>query len=168
VFLTAAERTSTLHLPDTGISDGRRWRPILAAVLILLLCSAAGGATAAEGGKKAEKGGEGAVEGPTYVRLPPIVLPVFEGNKITRRAGIVLALELEPGKTEVELEPKRRQLYDAYISDLYALYDQESGTGRVIDAVRIKQRLQSTSDRILGPGFVHEVLIQQAYERPQS
>jgi flagellar basal body-associated protein FliL len=169
VFSTAAERTLTLHRPATGISDGGRWRRILAAVLLVLLCGAADRAMAAESGEKSQKGGgEGAVEGPTYVRLPPIVLPVFEGNRITRRAGIVLALELEPGKTEAELEPKRRQLYDAYISDLYALYDEESGTGRVIDAVRIKQRLQSTTDRILGPGFVHEVLIQQAYERPQS
>ncbi len=73
-----------------------------------------------------------------------------------------------PARPKLELEPKRRQLYDAFISDLYALYDQESGTGRVIDATRIKQRLLDTSDRILGPGFVHEVLIQQAYERPQS
>jgi flagellar FliL protein len=133
-------------------------------MLLVLLCGVADHAIAAEKSGNAE----GVIQGPAYVRLPPIVLPVFEGNKITRRAGIVLALELEPGRTEAELEPKRRQLYDAYISDLYALYDQESGTGRVIDAVRIKQRLQSTSDRILGPGFVHEVLIQQAYERPQS
>jgi flagellar FliL protein len=136
-------------------------------MLLVLLCGVADRAMAAESGQKSGNA-EGVIQGPAYVRLPPIVLPVFEGNKITRRAGIVLALELEPGKTEAELEPKRRQLYDAYISDLYALYDQESGTGRVIDAVRIKQRLQSTTDRILGPGFVHEVLIQQAYERPQS
>jgi len=140
---------------------------VIAAVLLVLLCGVADCAMAAESGQKPGNA-EGVIQGPAYVRLPPIVLPVFEGNKITRRAGIVLALELEPGKTEAQLEPKRRQLYDAYISDLYALYDEESGTGRVIDAVRIKQRLQSTTDRILGPGFVHEVLIQQAYERPQS
>jgi hypothetical protein len=135
--------------------------------LIALLFGLGGRPAAAEEGKKPATG-EGAVQGPTYVRLPPIVLPVFEGTHITRRAGIVLDLELEPGRTELELEPNRRQLYDAFISDLYALYDQESGTGRVINAVRIKERLQGTCDRVLGPGFVHEVLIQQAYERPQS
>jgi hypothetical protein len=164
VSSTAPERTSSLRLGAIGISDIRRWRPFIAIALIALLFGEANAATAAEAPKK----GEGAVEGPTYVRLPPIVLPVFEGNRITRRAGVVLALELEPGKTETDLEPKRRQLYDAFISDLYALYEQESSADRVIDATRIKQRLQDTCDRILGPGFVHEILIQQAFERPQS
>jgi hypothetical protein len=133
----------------------------------MLLLGGAGVAAAAEAPQKGQTG-EGAVEGPTYVRMPPIVLPVFVGNRIARRAGVVLALELEPGKTEAEMEPKRRKLYDAFITDLYALYDQEGGDDRVIDAERIKQRLQETSDRILGAGFVHEVLIQQAFERPQN
>lgn len=133
----------------------------------MFLLGGAGVAAAAAAPEKGQKG-EGAVEGPIYVRMPPIVLPVFVGNRIARRAGVVLALELEPGKTEAEMEPKRRQLYDAFITDLYALYDQEGGDDRVIDAERIKQRLQETSDRVLGAGFVHEVLIQQAFERQQN
>ena len=158
-----------MRLRDTGISKEGRWRPALAvvAIVLLLLVGGAGASTAAEAPEKGEKG-EGAVQGPTYVRMPPIVLPVFVGNRIARRAGIVLALELEPGKTEADLEPKRRQLYDAFITDLYALYDEEGGDDRVIDAERIKQRLQDTSDRILGAGYVHEILIQQAFERPQN
>jgi flagellar protein FliL len=151
----------------TGISEDGRRRPVLAVVVIALLLGGAGAAMAAAPPEKGEKG-EGAIQGPTYVRLPPIVLPVFVGNRIARRAGIVLALELEPGKTETDLEPKRRQLYDAFITDLYALYDEEGGDDRVIDAERIKQRLQETADRILGTGLVHEVLIQQAFERPQN
>jgi flagellar FliL protein len=115
---------------------------------------------------KPPKGGAGAVEGPTFVKLPPIVLPVFNSqNKVTRQAGLVLALELNPGKTEADIEPSRRQLYDAFITDLYSLYDQTGGAGRVIEPGLIKQRLQETSDRVLGPGIVHEVLIQQAFER---
>jgi flagellar FliL protein len=110
--------------------------------------------------------GDGAVEGPTFVKLPPIVLPVFNSqNKVTRQAGLVLALELNPGKTEADIEPNRRKLYDAFITDLYSLYDQTGSTGRAIEPGLIKQRLQETSDRLLGPGIVHEVLIQQAFER---
>jgi hypothetical protein len=80
----------------------------------------------------------------------------------------VLALELEPGKTEAELEPNRRKLYDAFIADLYDLYDQLGAENRVIDPSVIKQRLFVTSERVLGPGFVHEVLIQQAFERSRG
>src|SRR5262249_18495600 len=119
---------------------------------------------AQEHGKKPE----GAVDGPTFIKLPPIVLPVFSGDKISRQAGLVLALELEPGKSAADFEPNPRKLYDAFITDLYQLYDQCGGSGRVIEPPIIKQRLFATSERILGPGFVHEVLIQQAYERSRN
>lgn len=129
----------------------------------------AGAALAAEHGeKKPAKGekGEPAVEGPAFVKLAPIVLPIFNSeNKVTRQAGLVLALELEPGKTAADLEPSERQLRDAFITDLYALYEQTATAEHVIDVALIKQRLQDTSDRILGPGIVHAVLIQQAFER---
>ena len=90
MFSTAPERTLTLRPEAIDISDARRWRPVLALVLIVLLFGLAGRrAAAAEGAKPAA--GEGAIQGPTYVRLPPIVLPVFEGNRITRRAGAAAA-----------------------------------------------------------------------------
>ncbi len=129
---------------------------------VLLLAALA---QAAEHGERPAKV-EGTVDGPTFVTLAPIVLPIFnKENKVTRQAGLVLALELEPGKTAADLEPKRLRLRDAFITELYALYDQVGGADRVIESSLVKQRLQETSDRILGPGIVHAVLIQQAFER---
>jgi hypothetical protein len=126
----------------------------------------AGAARAAEHGEKKPDKGEPAIEGPAFVRLAPIVLPIFNSeNKVTRQAGLVLALELEPGKTAADLEPTGRQLRDAFITDLYGLYEQTANAEHVIDVPLIKQRLQETSDRVLGPGIVHAVLIQQAFER---
>jgi len=133
-------------------------------LLALLVGIPRPGGAAEEHGKPKE----GAVAGPTFIRLAPIVLPVFAGNRVSRQVGLVLALELEPGKTEADYEPHRRRLYDAFISDLYALYDQLGGNDRVIEPAVIKQRLLETSQRVLGHGFVHEVLIQQAFERPRS
>jgi hypothetical protein len=135
----------------------------VALILALSALPSVGTGWAEEGKPK-----EGAVEGPVFVKLPPIVLPVFSGNRVARQAGLVLALELEPGKTEAELEPNRRKLYDAFIADLYDLYDQLGAANRVIEPTVIKQRLFATSERILGPGFVHEVLIEQAFERPRG
>jgi hypothetical protein len=125
-----------------------------------------GPAFAAEHAEKKPAKKEGAVEGPAFVKMAPIVLPVFNSeNKVVRQAGLVLALELEPGKTEADLEPNQRKLRDAFITDLYALFDQAGGAEHVIDVAVIKRRLQETSDRVLGAGFVHAVLIQQAFER---
>jgi flagellar FliL protein len=151
----------------TGIFDrGRASRRAIRLALAFAVSLIALPAMAADHGQSKPPKGEVAVEGPTFVKLPPIVLPVFDSqNKVTRQAGLVLALELNPGKTEADVEPNRRKLYDAFITDLYTLYDQTGGAGRVIEPGLIKQRLQETSDRVLGPGIVHEVLIQQAFER---
>jgi flagellar FliL protein len=150
----------------TGIFDRRTSRRAIPLVLAAALSLVALSAMAADHAQSKPPKGAGVVEGPTFVKLPPIVLPVFNSqNKVTRQAGLVLALELNPGKTEADIEPNRRQLYDAFITDLYSLYDQTGGAGRVIEPGLIKQRLQETSDRVLGPGIVHEVLIQQAFER---
>jgi hypothetical protein len=130
--------------------------------MLLLVASA----RAADHGEKKPAKGEGAIEGPAFIKLAPIVLPIFgNDNKVARQAGLVLALELEPGKTAADLEPNQRKLRDAFITDLYTLYDQNAGAEQVVDVALIKQRLQETSERVLGPGIVHAVLIQQAFER---
>jgi hypothetical protein len=92
------------------------------------------------------------------------VLPVYNGNRVTRQAGLVLDLELVQGKTEADVEPNRRRLYDAFITELYAIYETRGDADRVIDPTQIKQMLQGASDRVLGPGVIKQVLIQQAFE----
>jgi hypothetical protein len=148
----------------TGISSARRAARLVVAVAAMLALPC--GAFAAEHGEKKPAKGEAGIEGPAFIKLAPIVLPIFsKDNKVTRQAGLVLALELEPGKTAGDLEPNERKLRDAFITDLYTLFEQNAGADHVMDVALIKQRLQDTSDRVLGPGFVHAVLIQQAFER---
>lgn len=152
----------------TGISSPRRTGRRLVVAVAAMLVLASGAFAAEHGEKKPAKGenGEAAIEGPAFIKMAPIVLPIFnKDNKVTRQAGLVLALELEPGKTAGDLEPNERKLRDAFITDLYALFEQNAGADHVMDVALIKQRLQDTSDRVLGPGFVHAVLIQQAFER---
>jgi hypothetical protein len=103
--------------------------------------------------------------GPTFVNLPAIVLPVFEGNEVTRQASIVLTLELAKGVSEAVVKGQEPKLVDAFVGDLYQLYEQRAAASRVIDAAEIKPRLQVAADRVLGPGVVAQVLIQQAFER---
>ncbi len=136
------------------------------AAALLLVAHGAVAQHAKPNTSKEEKGP--AIEAPTYVQMRPIILPIVEGNRVTRTAGVVVVLELEKGKTEAELEPSRIRLRDAFITELYTFIDQHKESARALDAVAVKERLQATSDRILGPGFVHEVLVQQAFERPRK
>jgi hypothetical protein len=114
---------------------------------------------------EAAVGQERKPDGPTYVNLPAIVLPVFEGRDVTRQASIILTLELEKGRLEGPVKEQERRLLDAFLGDLYQLYDRRASADRVIDPAAIKPTLQESANRILGPGIVREVLIQQAFER---
>lgn len=135
-------------------------RTLAAAAAVLLLLSHAMASPARASSEAPPPPG-----GPVFVKLAPIVLPVFNGESVVRQAGVVLALELEKSRTEADVAPQRPRLMNAFIGDLVELYEQRQGADRVIDAAAIKERLQGTAERVLGPGIVHEVLIQQAFER---
>ncbi len=147
-----------------GSSISERAARLLLAVVLAAAAPAGGRALAAEAVKPK---GE-AVDGPTFIQLRPIILPIVEGNRVTRTAGLVLALELEKGKTALDFEPKRDKLRDAFITEIYTYIDQHSEATRVLDVSALKARLQQTSDRVLGQGFVHAILVEQAFERPRA
>ena len=100
-----------------------------------------------------------------FVNLQPIVLPVIERNAVTRQVAILLTLELGDGHSTEEFEPKRRQLVDAFMRELYRLYDARSGADRIVDEGVLKARLLRTASAMLGPGFVRAVLIRQLTEQ---
>jgi flagellar FliL protein len=104
-------------------------------------------------------------DAPVFVNLQPIVLPVIERNAVTRQIGILLTLELGKDQTTESIEPKRRQLVDAFVQELYRMYDARSGASRVVDEAVVKAHLQRTADSVLGPGVVHAILIRQLMEQ---
>lgn len=106
------------------------------------------------------------VEGvPDFVDIQPIVLPVIERDAVTRQVGIVVTLELTGGQRADDVEPKRRQLTDAFIRELHTIYGWRSGSDRVVDQELIKHRLLITADTVLGRGVVHAILIRQLLEQ---
>ena len=114
-----------------------------------------------------EKGVKGPpVEGvPDFIDIQPIILPVIERNAVTRQVGIVVTLELAQGEHADAVEPKRRQLTDAFIRELHTLYAWRSGSDRVADERLVKRRLLLVADAVLGQGVVHAVLVRQLLEQ---
>jgi flagellar basal body-associated protein FliL len=104
-------------------------------------------------------------EGPVFVKLAPIVLPVIEANSVTRQVGILVTLELVEGQSMASIEPKRRQLRDAFITELYRIYGWRSTADHVVNEALIKDRLARAADRVLGAGVVQAVLIGQLLEQ---
>jgi len=101
---------------------------------------------------------------PAFFNIEPIVLPVIEGNRIPRQVGVLLTLELAEGHTAAEARDKERELTDAFITELYRIYEWRAGDDRVVNERLIKERLQAAADRVLGPGVVHAILIRQLLE----
>jgi flagellar protein FliL len=136
----------------------RRLGILLAAVAALVAALPAGAADR-------EAGPNASIPGvPTFFNIEPIVLPVIEGNRIPRQVGVLLTLELAEGHTAAEARDKERELTDAFITELYRIYEWRAGDDRVVNERLIKERLQAAADRVLGPGVVHAILIRQLLE----
>lgn len=113
-----------------------------------------------------EAGPEMIAGAPSYVRFPPIFIPIIQGDQVTRQIGVTLMLELEKGKEKEPIEAKRIQLNDAFVRDLYAFFQQRAGVkSNDIDEMYLKDRLLKVADNVIGDKAVREVLIEQFFEQ---
>lgn len=103
---------------------------------------------------------------PAFVKLAPINIPVIKGNQVTQQVDILLELELAQGKTKGDVEPKLPELQDAFLTDLYVIFQQRPDASQPIDGALLKERLHRTADRILDPGLVKDVLIMRLFQQP--
>ena len=111
--------------------------------------------------------GVAAAQGPVFMTLPTLTVPVFEGNEVSRQASLVLAIELEPGRTETDAAPFKPRLMDALLAELTRILEQRAMEERLIDAAALKPQLLEAARRVVGDGMVKDVLVQQAFERPR-
>jgi hypothetical protein len=103
---------------------------------------------------------------PSYVRFPPIFIPIIQGEAVARQIGVTLTLELKEGEEKQPVEEKRLQLNDAFMRDLYVFFQQRSGIkSNDIDEMYLKGRLLKVADNVIGEKLVREVLIQQFFEQ---
>jgi flagellar basal body-associated protein FliL len=135
-------------------------RRVLVLCLAVLLAASPALAAEHEGGAAPKP-----PAGPVFVKLSPIVLPVIEANAVTRQVGILVTLELAEGQSLQTIEPKRRQLRDAFITELYRIYGWRSTADHVVNEALIKASLARAADRVLGAGVVRAVLIGQLLEQ---
>jgi hypothetical protein len=145
-------------------------RALLAAVAALMALPAAAAEEEKEGKEdkddKDDKSQKPLVPGaPIFFNVPAIVLPVVEGNAVTRQVSVLLTVELAEGHRRREASSKRRELTDAFITELYRLYGWRSGANQLVDERLLKLRLQAAADRVLGPGVAHAILIRQLVEQ---
>ena len=150
---------------DTSMRGERmKWNFIILAGLIMSLALSPAYA-GEEGGDKDPNAPHPAFE---YVKLDPITLPVITPKGLTQQVSLVVQLEVDWGKKD-DIAPYEPRLTDAYLQDLYGALGAGHGmmNNNVVDYDKVKQRLTSVTDKVLGPDHkVHAVLLQALQQRP--
>ena len=114
---------------------------------------------AAESGRK----GSGAKDTGNLIRIAPIQVPIIAGGSVIGQAGVLVQLQLaSPGDFD-SVDKQRNRILDAFLSELYGLFDQLEDTTVAIDPAIVKEHLLHTADRVLGPGKVIDLVILRSY-----
>jgi hypothetical protein len=99
------------------------------------------------------------------IPLPEIMVPLIVGGQVVGQAGVLVTLELADGRDFDRVDGSRQVLLDAFITELYGLFDQIQDRARLLDPEMIKAHLGRVIDRIVGQGLVKEIVILRSYER---
>lgn len=104
---------------------------------------------------------------PLYVEISPFIVPVLGPNGPEEMVSLVVTLEVAPGEGRTTyIRQRLPRLNDAYVQALYGALDRKTvKRGDVVDVMLVKQKLLRATERILGPGYVNDVLVQAVAQR---
>lgn len=100
-----------------------------------------------------------------YYTMPQFVVPIIEGNTVTRQVTLLVTLETMGTDNREKLVANRQRLQDVFLRDVYGVLAVGRPDGQGYDAV-IKIRLQRAGDQVMGAGIIDDVLVKVAYDRP--
>jgi hypothetical protein len=133
---------------------------VLGTVLILLIAHG-------DAARASDKGSEEIIPPHEfqYLQLAPISMPLMTKG-VMQQISMVVSLEIKYGSLDKikYIEPK---LTDAYIQDLYALFESGQGLidGKVVNANVVKDRLIKVTKTIKDAEDVNDVLLQVINQR---
>jgi hypothetical protein len=99
-----------------------------------------------------------------YFTMPQFVVPIIEGDTVTRQITLLVTLETTGLTNREKLVDNRQRLQDAFLRDIYGVLSVHRLAGKGYhDAV--KARLQAAGDRIVGAGVIDNILVKTTYDR---
>jgi flagellar FliL protein len=101
-----------------------------------------------------------------FVELPPLILPIIDGNGVSQTVSLVVAIEVADAVEEANVKHLSPRLNDAYIQDMYGMLNKTAATeGGVIEATKLKARLNEVTGKVLGKDAFNDVLLQVVNQR---
>lgn len=103
-----------------------------------------------------------------FVKIDPLTLPVVGENGVVQIINISITLEAVDPEVAKEIERVAPRLKDAYIQDMYGALERKGSLNEegVLKVNRVKDRLNTITEKILGKDKVNNVLIQAVQQRP--
>jgi len=127
-------------------------------LLLLLTLALQGGAYAAD---PALPG----VDKPISVRLDPLVVGLQRNGVVEKHVGFVVVLEVGSITAQARVQELTAKLTDAFVVDINALASLPNAVDNGIDQEALKRRLTASSNRILGPDIVRNIVFLRTFTR---
>lgn len=104
---------------------------------------------------------EHAVEGPLFVEIDQIVIPIIKKNGKTGVVSLKLVAEVDSLEADEKVRNYMPRLKDAYIRSLYGdtLSRKLSTEDGMLDMVMLKEHLIKTSNYVLKTAVVKDILL---------
>ncbi|MFV3126006.1 hypothetical protein [Niveispirillum sp. KHB5.9] len=149
---------------------------ILLILALLVLIGAGVGGYVMFGPKPHKEGEEHAEEKPkkkertgppVFVQVGPMIVPVLGAKTVEQNIMVTVSLEVDDDVVRDQVRIQSPRLVDAYVQALYGGIDKgQVIDGQVLNIPALKTKLMETTEKVLGPDVVHDVLIQSVSQRP--
>ena len=102
------------------------------------------------------------------VRLDPLVVGLQRNGVVEKHVGFVVVLEVGSIAAQARVQELQAKLIDAFVVDINALASLPNAVDNGIDQEALKRRLTTSSNRILGPDIVRNVVFLRTFTRRVS
>jgi hypothetical protein len=95
----------------------------------------------------------------TFVDFGILTVPIIQDREVKKQADMVVRLEVFPAKKDLVANNLPR-LQAAFLEDMIAFLPLIVRDNQPLDVVAVRRRLQAVGDRVMGPGMVKGVVIE--------
>lgn len=103
---------------------------------------------------------------PVFYPLDPLVVPIFDEEKVVATIQIQVKLEVMGKENREKVSRLRPRIADALLRDLYGFLPRLIQSRNHVDVSILKRRMQMITDRTIGEGVVQNVLVQSISDQP--
>lgn len=101
-----------------------------------------------------------------HLALHPIHVSVIRDGQVASLVSVGIVLETKGIANREKVIDRRQRVQDAFLRELHGLLAIQRADGQTIDPGVAKIRLMRVAERVLGPGVLNDILVQNIAERP--